>query len=184
METFTAPREFVEDPGFRLARERALAALDLGTIDAPIVDVVAGFAALPYCYPMQSCYGHFLCHPGQDPRTLDPVPSGQVGQVRYRIAYVALCLEDSARGRRLRESLARIATLDPDFIQFGCADWFWEHCRVVNTYALQVEPAAQRMKDEAVLTPAEALRTQGARDLFFAEIRAMLAVERRTAAGG
>lgn len=39
------------------------------------------------------------------------------------------------------------------------------------------------LKDEAVLEPAEALRTKMARDLFLGEIRALLAAETRSTAG-
>lgn len=179
METFTGPREFVEHPRYSADREKTLAALDLGSIDAPIVDIVSGFNALPHCYTMQSCYGHFVCSAGQDSRTLEPIPPGHSGTVRYRIAYVAFCLENSSRGRILRALLARVSGVAPGYIQFGTAEWFWKHCLHVNTYVLQVEPAAHHLEDEAVLDITEALRTQRARNLFFAELRAVVAAEQR-----
>jgi hypothetical protein len=74
--------------------------------------------------------------------------------------------------------LARVPDVDRDYIQFGSADWFWKRCSIVNSYALQVEPSDDQFKDEAVLTPTEAARTQEVRDLFFAELRAVLAAER------
>jgi hypothetical protein len=175
VETFTAPRPFVEGPGFRTDRRDALAALDLGDIDEPIVDIVAGFTAVPHCFTLQCCYGHFVCTPGQDPRNLDAIPHECAGPVRYRIAYIGFCLENSRRGRALRDSLARIPAIDTNYIQFGSADWFWKEW--VNSYALQVEPAAHQLKDEAILEPAEAFHTQEVRELFFGELRALLASE-------
>ena len=175
METFTAARPFVENRRYGRDRERALSELDLASIDPPIVDIVSGFAALPHCFTLQCCCGHFVCVPGQDRHTLDPVPPGFSGPVTYRIAYIALCLEDSPRGRALRESLARVPAFDPDRVQFGSADWFRE--RWPNSYALQVQPYAWRLKDEAILQPAEARRVERTRDLFFEEVRAVLAAE-------
>jgi hypothetical protein len=186
METFTEPREFVDHPRYSREREDALAALDLGSIDAPIVDIIAGFAKIPHCFTLQSCYGHFVCAAEQDPRTLDPIPRGHTGPVRYRIAYVAFCLENSPRGRALRESLARIPAVEPAYVQFGTAGWYWNHLSKVNTYALQVEPIAHQFKDEAILAPEEARYTERVRDRFFTELRALLAAElsRRMNSGG
>lgn len=175
METFTKAREFVEDSGYAHARQKSIDALGRTSIDDPISDIVEGFAALPHCFTLQCCYGHFLCAPEQDPNNCEPVPPGFSGLVTYRIAYIVFCLENSRRGRALRKSLARLPAVDPDYVQFGSADWFWEQW--ANSYALQVEPVAHMLKDEAVLEPSEALRTQGARDLFFGELRVLLAAE-------
>jgi hypothetical protein len=125
LETFTEPREFVENTRYSQDRQDALAALDLGSIDEPIVDIVAGFATLPHCFTLQCCYGHFICAPEQDPHSFEPIPLGYAGLVRYRIAYIAFCLETSRRGWALRERLARVPTVYPGYIQFGSADWFW-----------------------------------------------------------
>lgn len=175
METFTAARDFVKDSGFAHAREKSISALDLASIDEPIVDIVAGFAALPHCFTLQCCYGHFIHDPAQGQHSLVPVPPEHSGSVRYRIAYLALCLENSTRGRELRQALERIPTVDRNYIQFGSADWFWQKWN--NSYALQVEPRAYMLKDEATLEADEARRTQQARDLFCAELRALLAAE-------
>jgi len=173
METFAPARDLVADPGFARARRRALAALDPVEIDAPIRDVVAAFAALPHVFTLQCCCGHFLVDPGQDPHDCAPLPPCVSGPVTYRIAYLALCLENGPRGRALLASLARLPAIDPDYVQFGSPTWFWD--RRPNSYALQVEPAAHMTQDEAVLSPAEALRTQAVRDRIFAELRALLA---------
>ena len=165
----------MENPRYAKDRQETIAALDLRSIDEPIADIVAGFTAVPHCFTLQSCYGHFVCAPEQDSHSLDPIPHGFAGPVRYRIAYIGLCLENSRRGRDLCESLARVQLIDPDYVQFGSADWFWE--RWVNSYALQVEPVAHQSKDEAILEPAQAIHTQRVRDLFFRELRALLAAE-------
>lgn len=175
LETFTEAREWVRSARYAQHRRDALAALDLESIDAPILDIVTGFAALRHCFTLQSCYGHFLCGPDQSRHTLERIADDCRGAVTYRIAYLAWCLENSRRGRALREALGHVPEVAPGYVQFGSADWFWE--RWVNSYVLQVEPVAHRLKDEAVLEPAEALRTEMARDLFFGEIRALLAAE-------
>lgn len=177
METFTEPREFVENPHYTQNRHRVLAALDLNSIDAPIVDIVEGFDVLPHCFTLQCCCGHFVCAPQHDLHTLEPVPPGYSGPVRYRIAYMAFCIENSHAGQALREALAEIPRVVPGYVQFGSADWFWE--RWGNSYALQVEPVAHQLQDEVMLEPAEAIRTQAARDLFFRELRAVLEAQRR-----
>ena len=177
METFTEPKPLVENPRYARDREVALAALDFGAIDAPIVDLISGFAALPHCFTLQCCCGHFVCAPEQDPRTLDPVPADHPGPVRYRIAYLGLCIENGRAGRALLDSLRGLTAIDPGYVQFGSADWFWKSW--ANSYALQVEPARDMNKDEAVLDRAEAVHVQWTRDRFFAELRTLVARERR-----
>ena len=171
METFTEAREFVESKRYSQDRRDALEALDLRTIDEPLVELIDGFARLPNCFTMQSCYGHFLHAPGQDIHSLDPLPSSDVGPVDYRIAYMAFCLENSPRGRALFDALSRIPEgLDP--VQFGSADWFWE--RWPNSYALQVEPTRFMTRDRAVVDHSEALHIQHSRDLFFGRVKELL----------
>jgi hypothetical protein len=175
VETFTEPRALVRNRDFASDRQEALAALDLAAVDPPIVDVVEAFRPLTWCFTLQACFGHFLTAASQDDHTLDPVPPDHTGTVRYRIAYVAFCIEDSERGRAFLERLSRVPEIDPAYVQFGSADWFWDQWR--NSYTLQVEPAAHRFKDQAVLTAGEALRTQRVRDRFFEELRRLLAEE-------
>jgi hypothetical protein len=165
----------VEDALFPQERGFALEALDLHSIDAPILDIITTFASLPYCFTLQSCCGHFICAPDQNPHTPDPVPVGYVGSVRYRIAYVAVCIENCRSGRGLMDSLRAMTAINPDYLQFGSADWFWQ--RWLNSYALQVEPARHMTKDEVVLPAAEALHVQHTRDVFFSELRKLLARE-------
>ena len=86
------------------------------------------------------------------------------------------------RGRGLREALSQVPKVDPDYVQFGSPDWFWEHW--LNSYALQVEPYAHRDRDEATLDSDEALHIQGVRDLFFEKLRSLLAAEAAVHAAG
>lgn len=168
METFVAPRPFVENPRYARDREEVLGRLDPGTLDAPIVDLVASLNALSFCFTLQSCYGHFIWRPGQDDRSLEPVPREDRGELRYRIAYVALCLENSVAGRDLHERLRETAERDPEYVQFGSADWFWE--RHANSYALQVEPRRHERRDEVLLDHEEALQVQEHRGRLFQEL--------------
>jgi hypothetical protein len=149
METFTEPRKMVANARYADERRAALDALDMAAIDEPIVDIVEAFARLPHCYTLQCCYGHFLPVPGQDDHSLAPIPEGHTGSVRYRIAYVAFCIENCDWGRAFLDTLSRVSAIDPGYVQFGSADWFWEQW--VNSYTLQVDPAAHRFKDQADL---------------------------------
>jgi hypothetical protein len=182
METFSEPREFVENTRYSEDRKDTLAALDICSIDEPVVDIVAGFATLSHCFTLQCCYGHFVCGAEQNLHSLEPIPRDYDGMVRYRIGYIAFCIENSSRGRALRDALSRMTTIDPGYVQFGSPDWFWE--QRVNSYALQVEPIAHQLKDEAILDVAEALCTQRVRDLFFRELRELMAKEMSAHARG
>ena len=181
MKTLTPPRPLVTNSGYAADRAAALgdvhAAIEEDALDAAVIDVVRAFLPLPHVFTLQCCHGHFLCEPGQDEHSLAPIPEGHTGPVRYRIAYVAYCLEDSARGRAFGEALARLTAVDPAHVQYGSADWFWEQWP--NSYTLQVEPEEHRLKDQAVLTADEARRTQEVRDRFFSELRRVLAEEIR-----
>lgn len=172
METFIGHKEFEPNPRYAQDRQNTLAALNLGTIDEPIVDIVTALAKLSYCFPLQSCYGHFICTPEQDIHTLDLISAGHTGTVRYRIAYIALCIENSIQGRQLRERLSEIPIINPEFIQFGCAEWFWE--QFLNTYVLQVAPESHREDDQIWLDGREASKVQIARSMFFKALRALV----------
>ncbi|UCD25593.1 MAG: hypothetical protein JSW51_06680 [Gemmatimonadota bacterium] len=173
METFADLKPMVSNPGFAEQRRRALAQLDLAKIDAPIVDIITAFAELPYCFTMQCCYGHFVLGALTDRSNLKPLPpSDETTEVEYRIAYLALCIAEGADGESLLRDLQDVTTIDPERIQFGCAEWFWQ--RQPNSYALQVEPARHQYKDSVVLGYQEALQIQSVRDRFFAKLRELL----------
>jgi hypothetical protein len=180
LDTFAEPREFVEDSGYVQRRRQTLSALDLGTIDAPIRDLVGRLAGLPHCFTLQSCYGHFLYEGQRDPHGLGPLPTRDVGQVRFRMAYLALCLRGDEDGRRFRRSLRELTEIDPQYVQFGSAEWFWR--QHPNSYALQVVPERFKDRDEAIIQYAEAALVQKVRDQFFKQLREV--VGREAAATG
>jgi hypothetical protein len=172
VETFIESRDFVDNPRYLQDRQEVLAAFDLSEIDEPISEIINGFTGVSHCFPLQSCYGHFLYSKEQNSHNLNPLPSQDCGRVRYRIAYVAFCIEHSTPGRSFRDELANIPMIAPDYIQFGSADWFWK--RHPNSYAVQVEPKRYMEKDEVMLEYDEALRVQDCRDLFFIELKKLL----------
>ncbi len=135
-------------------------------IDRPIVDLINGFNKLPYCFTLQSCYGHFVYEVQKDPNNLESLPtSDTIANVEYRIAYIAFCIENSTSGSVLFEALKRFITIDPENIQFCCAEWFWS--KQVNSYALQVEPDRFKHEDKAVINFKEALGIEKIRNEFF-----------------
>jgi len=163
----------VKNPHYQKQRRESLAGLSDDMIDEPIVDIINGFNKLPYCFTMQSCYGHFVYDDQKDPYNLEPLPAtDSVDRVEYRIAYLCLCIQNSTLGRRLLESLSEISAIDPQNIQLCCAAWFWE--RQVNSYALQVEPDRFKHKDTAMLDYGEALHIEKTRNEFFVQLRKLL----------
>jgi len=172
METFAPPRQLVDNPRFERDRNRVRSSLVLENIDAPIREIVAGFAGLPYCFTLQSCCGHFVHGAQPEPRNLEPVPVHDFGSVTYRIAYIALCLENSPRGERLRTALAQFTAIDPEYVQFGSPDWFWQ--RHLDSYALQVEPARFATQDVAIIEHQEALRVQEVKGRFLARLEELV----------
>ncbi len=182
METFVEPHEFVKSTGYVRDRGHVISAFAPQSIDASILDVVLGFAKLPQCFTLQSCCGHFIWAGQLDPDNLTVLPAQDIGSVRYRIAYVALCIENSTMGARLREALEGIQAIDTAYVQFGSPDWFWE--QYPNSYALQVEPERFMAKDEVVIAHREALHVQRVRDEFFKRLRDLVcAAQKETGAG-
>jgi hypothetical protein len=173
METFTEPKELLKNPHFPAQRRKGLAGLSDEMLDVPIIELIKGFNKIPYCFTIQSCYGHFVYTGQTDPRNLEPLPLQHVtGNLEYRIAYICLGIENSARGRNLLAALKEIPLIDPQNIQFGCAEWFWK--RQVNSYALQVQPDRFKQKDSAILEYEEALQIQKIRNAFFVQLRELL----------
>ena len=149
-----------------MQKQRILFDLNDDMIDMPIVDLINGYNKLPCCFTLQSCYGHFVYEGQKDTHNLDPLPTKEIiAKVEYRIAYVAFCIENSASGRWLFEVLKEITAIDPENIQFCCAEWFWK--RQVNSYALQVEPEKFKHQDTAILDYKEALHIEKVRNEFF-----------------
>ena len=100
METFARHRSLIENSDFAQQRRAALAAFSGDGIDSPIVELIRDLNTLPFCFTLQSCHGHFVYKGQVDPYNLAPLPlSGSVGKVEYRIAYVALCIDNSEDGK-------------------------------------------------------------------------------------
>ena len=173
METFTEARAFVDNPRFDEERRASLHKLDFSMIDPPIMEIVRGFARLSYCFTLQSCYGHFLYTGQKDTHNIEPLPADEsIEVVEYRIAYLALCIEASLAGKNLFDELEAIALSNPEYIQFGSADWFWE--RHLNSYAIQVEPRKHMTKDHCHIDYQEAVCVEQVRNRFFDTITTLL----------
>ena len=146
METYVAAKGLVSNPHFHNQREKALSGFRQATIDGPIVDLITRFANLPCCFTLQSCFGHFLLDDQSDPHNTEPLPRlDQDIDVQYRIAYIAVCVQENQQGRLLLDDLRGLCLLDSQHIQLGCAEWFWE--RQVNSYVVQVEPERHKTKN-------------------------------------
>ena len=173
METFTELKEFAENPNFPSQRQNSLYCLTDDMIDEPIIGLVNRFNMLPCCFTLQSCYGHFVYNGQKDPHNLEPLPiTDTIAKVEYRIAYIAFCIENSDSGINLFEDLKEITTIDPENIQFCCAEWFWK--KQVNSYALQVEPDRFKRMDTTSLDYTEALYIEKVRNEFFNQLDELL----------
>ena len=177
METFTEPKELVENSHYQVQRQKSLASLTDSMIDDPIIELINGFNNLPYCFTLQSCYGHFVYNGQNDPHNVEPLPiTDTIARVEYRIAYICFCIENSTQGGKLLEALKMITAIDPENVQFCCAEWFWK--RQVNSYVLQVEPDRFKCKDRAMLEYMEALHIEKIRNGFFYRLEELLKKER------
>lgn len=166
METFTELKKLVENSYYQDQKQKSLDGLRDEMIDAPIIDIINSFNQLPYCFTMQSCYGHFIYNHQKDPYNCEPLPiSDIIDRLEYRIAYICLCIENSDLGIGLLEALNEITAVDPQNIQLCCAEWFWE--RQVNSYSLQVQPERFKQKDSAMLNHREALHIEKNRNEVF-----------------
>ena len=173
METFIRPQEMVENPDYPSQKVRMLASLSPNMIEEPLVSLVERINSLSQCFTLQCCYGHFLYQGQDNPSNIELLPAlHQESRVEYRIAYIALCIENSHAGRELLALLKSIPAIDPGNIQFCCAHWFWQ--RQVNSYVLQVEPDRYKDKDKVMLDYDEALVIERAKTKFFKELALLL----------
>jgi len=173
LETFTDLKDFVDNPYFDDQRKNYLSRLDIESIDAPIVELISDFAKLDYCFTLQSCYGHFLHKRQKNPYNIEPLSvSNSYSNVEYKIAYIALCIKNNNQGQTLFNDLKEIPIIDPEYIQFGCAEWFWE--KHVNSYALQVEPARYMTKDRISVDYLEARHIEKVRNSFFTQLKKLI----------
>ena len=172
METFTEPKKLVKNPHYQDQRRKTLAHLSDEMIDGPIIELIDAFNKEPYCFTLQSCYGHFMHNGQNDFYNLQPLPiTDTIDRVEYKIAYICLCVENTERGLMLIKALNEISAIDPENIQFCCAEWFWK--RQVNSYALQVQPDRFKHNDRAILDYKEALHIEKIRNVFFARLRGL-----------
>jgi len=178
LETFAEPYELTGNLHYQVQRQKSLCRLADDMIDVPIIEIINGFNKLPCCFTLQSCYGHFVYNGQKDPHNLESLPiKDSITKVEYKIAYIAFCIENSASGRRLFETLKDIKVIDPENVQFCCAEWFWK--RQVNSYALQVEPERFKRKDKAILDYKEALHVEKIRNEFFVRLEELLKKARK-----
>jgi hypothetical protein len=173
LETFTELKELAENPHYQVQKQKILCDLTDDMIDMPIIGLINGFNKLPYCFTLQSCYGHFVNNGQKDLYNFESLPvKDTIAKVEYRIAYIAFCIENSASGRGLFEAFKEITSIDSENVQFCCAEWFWE--RQVNSYALQVEPDRFKRRDKAILDYKEALYIEKVRNEFFVRLDKLL----------
>ncbi len=171
METFTNARPFVPNQSYEQERKKALLQLkeelNKGSIDPPIMRLLEEIAKIPHCFTLQSCYGHFVHDKEANLHNIVPLSkySSEIEKVNYRIGYVAFCIQDSAAGRQLHQDLEKLTKIDPEYIQFGSADWFWERC--ANSYAIQVEPKRSKNTDTVWIGFDEALYLEKLKSQFF-----------------
>jgi hypothetical protein len=163
----------VSNPHFHKQRRKAISGLRQAKIDEPILNLITRFVDLPYCFTLQSCFGHFLLDEQSDPNNIESLPRlNQEQDVQYRIAYLAICVQENQPGRLLLDDLRALCRIDPQNIQYGCAEWFWE--RQVNSYVVQVEPERHKTKDRCVIGYQEALHLEGVRNRFFEKLDILL----------
>jgi hypothetical protein len=173
LETFTTLKSFVDNPDFPDQRRKKLKTLDFDSIDKPIRGLIGEISELDYCFTLQSCFGHFVYENQKDSHNTSPLPTSPIpGEIEYRIAYIALCLQNNENGETLFAKLKEIRSIDKQYIQFGCADWFWD--QQVNSYALQVEPERFKYHDKIDIEYEEALHIEDVRNSFFIGIRNVL----------
>ena len=165
---------FVDDQSYEKRRGDTLRELyrliDSHDIDRPLLNLMRKCTCIPYWFTLQCCYGHFMHETRKNQGglySLSPLHD-LVGPIKYRIAYLALCIQNNGSGRKLFGDLQSIRDIDPEYVQFGSAQWFWDRC--VNSYVLQVEPEADRGRDTAWVHYEEALYIEKVRNQFYENI--------------
>ena len=117
--------------------------------------------------PRDSPLDHSLQEPPHAPLSLKQI-DGPL-DVEYRIAYIALCVDNNKDGIELLADLEDVVNIDKDYIQFGCAGWFWK--RPVNSYVLQVQPERLKSKDKMIVDIQEAYHIEKVKTRFFGRLR-------------
>jgi hypothetical protein len=182
METYTGVKPLVYNPGYTAGRKKAIDQLEVeireGHIDPPIIDLLSKISKFPFCYTLQSCYGHFVHEKQTNDQNYEPLApyATTISEVTWRIAYMAFCTENSRGGRAFCSALRELTTIDPRTIQIGCADWFRD--QTVNSYVIQVSPERFRCQDSMVLSMNEALQVEHVRNLFYQRFHGMISAHR------
>ena len=136
-------------------------------IEEPIIEVIDSLNKLPFCFTIQSCFGHFLFEnkPASTTYYL-PEKTTRTRNCKYRISYVAIRVDGSQEARGLLSLLRDIpSTINKEYIQFGCAEWFWE--QHINSFVIQVQPRDRSNVDSLLVTTEEAQLIQAVRDRFW-----------------
>jgi hypothetical protein len=129
------------------------------------------FTQIPHCFTIQSCWGHFVHEFQTDVRNLHPVAwyAGMIERVEYRLAYLAFCIQWSRAGEKLYRDLESLTELDSEYIQFGCAEWFWDN-DYLNSYVVQVEPGWGMERDIIWVKMEEAIHLEQLKNKMFWEL--------------
>lgn len=150
MGTLTKEKPFVLSPEYDPTSWKALEELSVeilkGPIDKPTTNVVEQSSCVPHRNSLRRRHSHFAIEQSADDRSMVRVADKDVkgARLHYRIASMAFCSENSVRGRDMPKELRAVATVDPEYIQFGCARWFRE--RRLDSYVLQVSYHHERMQ--------------------------------------
>ena len=173
METYTDTKELVPYPDFNEKRNILLRNINYNEIDTPIIGLIKNISKLDYCFSLQSCCRHFL-YPGEnDQLNICPLPILNIDiSIDYRIAYLAICIKDNQDGESFLANLTKLTLIDPEYIQSGCAEWFWK--RQINSFVLQVEPLRFKDKDRITIDYREALIIENVRNQFFISLNELI----------
>ena len=173
MKTFTGLKPFEENPGFPGQKKQAMQGFDINSVDPPIRTLIRDCNSLPYCFTLQSCCGHFVRDREMDPRNTRPLSRSEaVTNVEYRIAYIAFCIRDNGEGTGFLDNLISLCSIDPEYIQVGCAGWFWN--RPVNSYVVQIEPYRYKSEDTIIIDFDEAVHVEMVKNEFFNRFQKVL----------
>lgn len=170
METFVKAKELVPNPDFNKKRIKTLKEINYNEIDYPIIGLIKNISKLEYCFSLQSCYGHFIFQGQNNIRSVEELPINKnINQIDYRIAYLAFCIQESKEGKNLLSIFKKIPLIDPKYVQFGCAEWFWE--RQINSFVIQVEPERYSNKDRIYIEYEEARHIEKVKKQFFNNLK-------------
>ena len=174
METYTRPKKLVKNPHYQKQKERSVAKLNNSMIDKPIINIVNSFNKLSYCFTLQCCFGHFIYEGQKNLHNFKPLNavSLKTNNIKYKIAFIAFCVQNNKLGKIFLKSVARVEKIDPKSVQFCCAEWFWKN--QVNSFVLQVEPEEFKHQDTALLNIEEALHIERIRNEFFVSLEKII----------